>query len=276
MPRRFAFVALAGVMAMGSLVVAVQSGAGAVAKTRPAAVSGLDHFLCYDATPVPGVVPIIPPNGVTLLNQFSSSLFKPKFSPADMHCNPALKIVPSGQFPPKSPSWHLFCFSIAGTKQKPNQHVVQVANQFGTAKLRTGPPNQFCLPSLKSLQTPPVFNPPNPSEIMPDHFTCYPVRPFGGSLFKLPTKLKVQDQFSSAPVQVSILQPTQLCVPTQKMVKGAIKGPITNPAAHLLCFPVTKTPVITPIWDQNQFGQGMLDVTKTNSLCLPSDKRLLK
>jgi hypothetical protein len=277
MPRRFTFVALAGVVAMGSLVVAVQTGAGAVAKAkvRPAAVTGLDHFLCYDVSPVPGTVPITPPTGVTLANQFSPSPFKPKFSPVDLHCNPALKVVPSGQFKPVSPSWHLMCFSIAGTKQKPNQHIVQVANQFGTAKLQTAGPDQFCLPSLKSLASPPVFNPPGPGEIMPDHFTCYPVRAQGTSHFKLPTKLKVQDQFGGL-VPATVTAPTELCVPTQKTVKGAIKGPITNPAAHLLCFPVTKTPVKSPIADQNQFGTGLLNVANTATLCLPSDKRLIR
>jgi hypothetical protein len=261
---------------MGSLVVAVQSGAVAKAKAGPAIPAGLDHFLCYDASSVAGTAPITPPNGVTLLNQFSSTQFRPRWSPIDLHCNPALKVLPSGQFPPKSPSWHLMCFSIAGTIQQPNKHLVQVTNQFGTARLRTAGPNQFCLPSLKSTQTPPVFNPPAPGEIMPDHFTCYPVRPFGTKLFKLPTKLRVQDQFSTAQIQVTVSQPTELCVPTQKMVKGAIKAQITNPAAHLLCFPVTQTPVTSPIWDQNQFGTGQLNVTKTSTLCLPSDKKLLR
>jgi len=59
------------------------------------------------------------------------------------------------------------CYSITAI-QRPNRHRVLVTNQFGAAKLDTGAPNQFCLPSLKSLQTPPVFNPPAPNEIMPD------------------------------------------------------------------------------------------------------------
>jgi hypothetical protein len=275
MPRRFMFVALAGVIAMGGLVVA-QSGAGAVAKAkaRPAVPAGLDHFLCYNAASTPGTVPVKPPNAVTLLNQFSPNPFKPKFAPVDLHCNPALKIVPSGQFPPKSPSWHLMCYQITG-KQTPNKHLVQVSNQFGTARLNTGAPNQFCLPSLKSLQTPPQFNPPGPNEIMPDHFTCYPTRLAGNTHFKPPTAIQVKDQFAPGPIQVQIGVPVELCVPTQKSVKNVVKGPITNPAAHLLCFEVTQTPVISPIWDKNQFGTGQLNITNTRMLCLPSDKKLI-
>jgi hypothetical protein len=59
------------------------------------------------------------------------------------------------------------------------------------------------------------------------------------------------------------------------MIKKVVKGPISNPAAHLLCFTVSQTPVISPIWDQNQFGTGELSISTVSTLCLPSSKVLI-
>jgi hypothetical protein len=44
----------------------------------------------------------------------------------------------------------------------------------------------------------------------------------------------------------------------------------------LLCYPVTKTPVIPTVWDENQFGTSKLSVRATNALCVPSIKRVIK
>ena len=57
--------------------------------------------------------------------------------------------------------------------------------------------------------------------------------------------------------------------------KNVVKARITNPDAHLLCFQVSLTPVITPVWDQNQFGTGQLAIGQTRTLCLPSSKVLI-
>jgi len=268
------YAALVGVMAMGGVFVAAQSSG---AKTRGAAAPpGLDHFLCYDSAAVAGTKPIFKvPAGITLLNQFSSTQFRAKWGAIDLHCNPTLKVVPGAQFPPVSPSWHLMCYLVAG-HQSPAKHIVTVSNQFGTANLQTGQANQFCLPSLKSLKTPPVFTPPGTAEITPDHLTCYPVRPSGPKVFKPPSSVMVKDQFSANLVPVTVGPPQELCVPTQKMIKGAVKGPIAHPDAHLLCFQVSPTPVLSPIWDRNQFGTGELSVKQTRLLCLPSLKKLIR
>jgi hypothetical protein len=275
MPRRMMFAALAVLVATGGLFVAVQSSAAKTRGTPPP--PGLDHFLCYNATAVAGTKPIFKvPSGVTLLNQFSSTPFKATFGAIDLHCNPALKMVGGAVFQPQSPSWHLMCYAIRG-HQVPGTHQVQVTNQFGAAKLKTAQANQFCLPSLKSLKTPPVFTPPGPNEIMPDHLTCYPVKYLGPARFRPPGPVQVEDQFSpAAPVAVTIGNPTELCLPTQKMVKGVVKAPIAHPDAHLLCFQVSQTPVISPIWDRNQFGTGELGITITSTLCLPSFKTLIQ
>jgi hypothetical protein len=269
-------------LAAGGLALPLGGGAPASAATSATnQPPGLDHFLCYNAVTVAGSVPafVVPPK-VHLLNQFSPKPFTPVFGAVDQHCNPALKIVtlPPGpqQYPPKSPSWHLLCYRIQG-KQSPNTHVVQVTDQFGTAMLQTGPPIQFCLPSLKSLASPPVFKKPAPGEVKPDHFTCYPVAYVPGTPPLVPPgPVAVSDQFNTGgPVQVQIGSPTQLCVPTQKTI-GKKVTPVTNPAAHLLCFAVSQTPLRSPLWDKNQFGVGEVSIQNTATLCLPTFKTLIK
>jgi hypothetical protein len=84
------------------------------------------------------------------------------------------------------------------------------------------------------------------------------------------------DQFGNfQPVTLKVGPPVKLCVPTQKTVGGTVT-PIKNPRAHLLCFAVSQTPRITPIWDQNQFGVGELTIGPTQTLCLPSFKTLIR
>lgn len=67
-------------------------------------------------------------------------------------------------------------------------------------------PTSLCLPSLMSLVTLPVFNPPGPTEVQPDHFTSYPVSYLKGTTTKFapPPVVQVIDQFdpTGAPVTV--------------------------------------------------------------------------
>ena len=44
-----------------------------------------------------------------------------------------------------------------------------------------------------------------------------------------------------------------LCLPTEKIV-GTHTTKIINLNLHLLCFPVTQTPIKPQLFDQNQFG----------------------
>ena len=276
--------ALAGSGAMvGELGSAAASAASAANVPLPAAgPTGLDHFLCYSASTLPGQNFVIPPK-VKLKNQFSTKAFLATFGPVVQHCNPALKVVSTAtgtqSFPPQSPSWHLLCFAIRGN-QVPSTHLVQVTDQFGQGRLKTGPPQHFCLPSLKSTQTPPVFNPPGPNEIMPDHFTCYPVTLKSGS-FTPPGAVLVGDQFNNfQPVTVQVGAPNSLCLPTKKIVfsssgtKTVTK--VTNSVAHLLCFDVVSPESFTgTVWDQNQFGVGGMNIQQPLGLCVPSFKTLI-
>jgi hypothetical protein len=85
----------------------------------------------------------------------------------------------------------------------------------------------------------------------------------------------LQDEFASSPVPAQVNPvPAELCLPTEKIV-GGVDYPIINPTTHLLCFPVSQTPIIPTVWDQNQFGTATVTIRQTNWLCLPSTKQIV-
>jgi len=229
---------------------------------------GLDHFLCYKASATGFQIP----TGVSLQNQFAPNGFKPVIGPVKTHCNPVAKFLPTGQvFSISNPDAHLLCFKITATQPS---HKVLVANQFGQAKLVTSSPTRLCLPTWKSVTGPP--NKPTPQPPGLDHFTCYPVTLVAGTgSFNPPAGLALQDQFASRPVPVTVGAPKLLCLPTQKTLSTGQVFPINNPQAHLLCFQVSPTPFPSQVFDQNQFGTGVVTLIKTKLLCLPSFKQLI-
>ena len=198
----------------------------------------------------------------------------------------------------KSPSWHLLCVAFDAAQQ-PDTHVVKVSDQFGAAKLTTGPPSQFCLPSLKSLLPPasPTRCSLPPAVVARPCPTTSPATrsriPTGGQPFtQIPPVVSVKDQFTTKLVRVQIGPPTTLCLPTQKTLERGPMRPvtkITNATAHLLCFQVSgvPTPTVSTVFDENQFNQRPFNPKKpgpgftpiqigtANSLCLPSFKKLL-
>jgi len=229
------------------------------------AAPAVDHQLCY-RTGVAGAK--IPPN-VTLKNQFSPGGFKPTITAGVVLCNPVQKTLPSGQiFHITNARAHLVCYKITEPTQ-PTPTVV-VSNQFGSAKLVPQQPNLLCLPSWKSL-----IGIPNTTAIQPpglNHFTCYPVRVASGAYH--PPTVRLKDEFASQPVSATVNPvPAELCLPTEKIV-GKHDFPMINSVTHLLCFPVTPTP-IRPAWYKNQFGRGSLSIRQTNWLCLPSTKTVV-
>ena len=231
-----------------------------------------DHHLCYAAA---GKYPI--PRGVELFNQFAPRGFRPKIGAVAFHCNPVEKIVmsPVGNqvFPITNPAAHLLCFHMAAPRQA--AHEVQVANQFGTGLLITGQPNLLCLPSWKGVKRPPNMKVPQPPGL--SHFTCYPVREVPGANGYQVPPLVLKDQFSpKKAVRVKVGPvPQELCLPTKKMV-GKKVFPIINAISHLLCFPVSPTPIVPRVFDQNQFGTESIRILRTRWLCLPSTKQVIK
>ena len=91
-----------------------------------------------------------------------------------------------------------------------------------------------------------------------------------------PPPVMLQDEFAPAPVNAQVAPvPTELCLPTEKILPSGKVFPIINPTLHLLCFPVTPTPIITPVFDENQFGTRTVAIAQTRTLCVPSTKKVL-
>lgn len=250
------------IVSAGSASALVALGAG-TASARPAQQSPeVQHYLCYTAT----AKGFKAPSGVRLVNVFAPNGFVPKIGAADLHCNPAEKIVPTGTFPITDPTLHYLCFKLTA-KQSSNTAVL--TNQFGTAALSTGSPNNLCLPSWKSLTGPPNQSPNQPSA---NHYTCYPAKYVAGAgTFTPPASVAVSDEFSpAAAVQVKVGAPQSLCVPTEKILSSSVSYPMTDPNLFFVCFAVSKTPVVKTVFDENQFGQGSVTIKKTKQLCVPS------
>jgi hypothetical protein len=247
----------------GALLVGAFGGSAASAQgTGPEAHQ---HYLCYTAT----AKEFKAPAPVTLFNMFSPNGFVPKIGNANIHCNPAEKVVqaPPGPvtYPILDPTLHRLCLSITAPKQ--TSTAVPITNQFGKAQLLLGQPNELCLPSWKSLTGPPNMTPNAP---VANHYVCYPAKYVPGTPpFQPPGPVSVSDEFSPALVPVRVGPPLSLCVPTRKMV-GSVTYPIVDSTLFNVCFTVTKTPIIPKVFDQNQFGQGKVKIKATKSLCLPS------
>jgi hypothetical protein len=242
---------------------------GPSVRSDAAALPKVNHQLCYTAE---GKYQI--PRNLLLFNQFSPKGFAPKVGPVAIHCNPVVKILPNGKkFPVTNPAAHLLCFKMSAATQ-PTPEVL-VTNQFGSAALIPGQPNLLCLPSWKGLKGPPNKKAPQPPGL--SHFTCYPVTvaPGTAGYTNVPKYVLLRDEFAAKPVRAKVSDvPAELCLPTEKVVNGKVTK-IVNPKTHLLCFPVSATPTVGRVWDQNQFGTSVIAIGKTQWLCLPSTKRVL-
>src|ERR1700689_1202950 len=188
---------------------------GPAVRSGAAALTKVNHQLCYTAE---GKYQI--PRNLLLINQFSPKGFAPKVGPVAIHCNPVVKILPSGKkFPVTNPAAHLLCFKMSAATQ-PTPAVV-VTNQFGSATLIPGQPNLLCLPSWKGLQGPPKKKAPQPPGL--SHFTCYPgtVAPGTAGYTNVPKYVLLRDEFTAKPVRAKVSNvPAELCLPTEKDVIG--------------------------------------------------------
>jgi hypothetical protein len=272
MAMKFGIAAAVAALAAGGTVAGIAAAsASASPAPRLTAAGIIDHQLCYNASPQGPFK--IPP--VILKNQFSPNGFAPQIGPVVLHCNPVAKTLPTGKvFPITNPNAHLLCWGITAPAQP--TPMVKVTNQFGSAILQPAQPNMLCLPTWKSLTGPPNMPRHQPPGL--SHFTCYPVRVVKGA-YK-PPPVMLQDEFAPKPVPAQVSPvPVELCLPTMKIV-GTKVYKIVNAKWHLLCYPVTPTPIITPVFDQNQFvpsppGGVPISIEKTNSLCVPSTKTIV-
>jgi hypothetical protein len=256
-------------LGVGGTIVGMGASADAVspAKQPP----GLDHFLCYSASISPAGGGFSIPGKLILKNQFNTTGFVPSVSQSNLvHCNPVQKTVGTHVYPINNPNAHGLCFPITAATQPVFK--VQVTNQFGKADLITGQPTGLCLPTWKSLTGPPNMTPNQPPGL--DHFVCYPVQYADATRFRIPLRVSLQDEFAAAAVRVKVGAPETLCVPTTKIANGVVYK-VHNPRAHYLCFAVSPTPIISPVFDENQFGTAPLTIGQTTTLCLPSFKKII-
>ena len=267
MSRVFHATAATAVLAAAAALLATGATTAGATMAQPAPIP-VDHQLCYTATAKGFRVP----SRLLLVNQFSPKGFRPRIGAAVVHCNPTIKVLPTGAVVPvTNPRAHLACFKITAPRQP--VHLVTVSNQFGHAPMTTGQPNLLCLPSWKSLTGPPRMKPAQPPGL--SHFTCYPVKLPAGTAGFNPPPIQLRDQFARHPVSVRVSRiPVELCLPTRKIVPGR-NFPIVNPVTHLLCFPLTHTPVRPRVFDQNQFGTAVVTIGRTSMLCVPSTKRII-
>ena len=265
---RLALVGAVVLLGAGGVAAGVATASASPRATPPP----VDHQLCYTASGPNFKIPA----GVRLIDQFSPNGFVPAIvNPAVVHCNPVEKILPTGQIVPiTNPNAHLACFKITPPSTQPTP-TVQVTNQFGTGILIPSQPNLLCVPSWKSLTGPPGKTPRTPPRL--NHFTCYPVTLAPGTPPYNPPPVMLKDEFATAGAVNATVNPvpSELCLPTEKILASGKVFKIINPAMHLLCFPVTPTPIIPKVWDENQFGTSVVHIRATNWLCVPSTKKIV-
>ena len=243
----------------------VQGSSSSAAFGQAAAPPQGQHYLCYKADQPAGTNSFVFPPGVRLVNALSPNGFVPTPGPVSLHCNPTVKIVGTTVFPITNPDWHYMCMKIKAPQ--PAARTVTASDQFGKGTLTVLNPNILCLPSWKSLTGPPNQTPNQPPG--EDHLVCYNLLKFTGN-FSLNPAVQVQDEFDSAPVPVRHAAPGSLCVPTEKILPTGMVYPINNPSLYYVCFAVSPTPIINPVYDENQFGMGPVGILKTKSICVPT------
>jgi hypothetical protein len=147
-----------------------------------------------------------------------------------------------------------------------------VNNQFGSLQVDTLKPDRLLVPTAKSLSGPV----PAPTSGI-DHFKCYSVRVTPGtSKFPKGVQVSVVDQFQQ-PTLYEVVKPTRLCAPVNKENESP---EAETHSAHLMCYQVKpargqlKHARVLNIYTNNQFGPELLDTTKEEELCAPSQKTL--
>ena len=187
-------------------------------------------------------------------------------SPLVAHCNPVQKTLPTGQvFPITDPNARLACFKIteptqsAPTVRSPTSSAPRPSFPASPTFLPAVPGRAWTGPARETPRTPPGLN----------HLR---VTRWSWSPGSNPAPVTLADEFRTSSATVNPV-PVELCLPTRKIVDTKVFK-IINPAMHLLCFPVSKTPIRNPVWDENQFGTSKVTIQATSTLCVPSTKKI--
>ena len=150
-------------------------------------------------------------------------------------------------------------FELQNRRLTPTRKVV-VENQFGKKTLTVYQPELLGVPTQVLGDGPEEL----PTDL--NHFKCY--RAFGPNAKKLVT---LQDRYLTA-TGVKVGLPFSFCNPTEKNHDEVIT-PVVNPADHLVCYFVTRTPSATEgVETFDQFQRGLVAKEGQDLLCVPTKK----
>lgn len=217
----------------------------------------LDHFKCSPAKTA-SKTPKFESRDVTLVDQFETRL-STVVNPAKL-CNPVDKDGGSVF----DQTAHLACYATKDVKTEPKQpkfaaRNLRIENQFGSQQLTISAAGSLCVPSEKDGVD---------SLLRLDHFKCYGAKPMKQTPKFEPRDVLLVDQFETK--NTTVLKPIGLCTPVDKNSEG-----IRTPSQHLTCYSIKDVKGQVKFVEQTvttayQFGDLTLNVSKPNTLCVPS------
>jgi hypothetical protein len=257
-------IALSATGAQASAATAASAPAPAPAKAK---VPALSHQLCYSSS-AKGFQKAH--KRVEFADFFNPKGFVPlpKIGKDVLTCNPVRVQPRSGKRSPITDSaGHLTCFVL----KVPHERLpaVKLADQFGTATVHVGQPEQACLPTWQNSRKAPKARTSQPPGI--DHFTCYGVAKVTGRFRS--GRLRLKDSFARKLIAARTKsRPTMLCATALMLTGSSVTGKVLHPGQFLICYPVTKTPLRRRVFALDQFGRATVTVGKTRTLCVPSHR----
>jgi len=242
--------------------------------------SVLQHFKCYDLAKKKKKTIFETNPIVTLQDQFDAEPIATEVKNPVRFCNPVEKTGAQEPGEIIDETAHLTCYSIDAVDQEPafEKMSIFVDNQIvQSQQLDLLEPSELCVPSLKNFDGTQSETDEELENLNLDHFKCYKLeRKKGKNAFlPLPITVALEDQFdSSGPENYIIEKPFRFCNPVDKNGED-----ILDMEGHLTCYKIKKEEKerfqsIT-VESDNQFKDDqMLTLSQSNTLCIPSEKRL--
>ncbi len=189
-------------------------------------VNPLTHLACFSVQATPATTSVQPSFSVQVKNQFGTGTLVT--GQPVLFCLPSWKNLTAATALSQPPGLdHYTCYSVANAANMPpppspvglqDQFNKVVRGQQTTTETTLGPPNLFCLPTLKTLS--PLAGPEPPTLFHPlDHLTCYPVVAETGAGKPAGGRVTDQNQFGAGLVKIGSLR--ELCVPSLKTVDNS-------------------------------------------------------
>lgn len=227
----------------------------------------IDHFLCYRAEPMK---PKLQRHPVVLKDQLATR--RGTALGLLRLCNPTKKTSRGRTAGIRNPRAHLACYELTKVSPVLAQTKVAIVNELeGPTQFALVRAVELCLPSGKSLDlqlTPPLVR-------GLEHFECYTLKP---TRRFTPITVTLRDQFDETSWRARLRDWSRLCIPVSKRSPAKNTGaPVRNRHDHLLCYEVGERPGFKPrqVVINNQFKRATLTALGTESLCVPSVKRVL-